>query len=140
MTDPPPRRVTVAHPVTLRALQRPVPPTTPTPSPSLTGALTGRLRDIDEQTELGVVLVRSLVRAQLSLALRLTAVFACVLGGLPLMFAVLPATAHRRVLGLQLPWLILGALVYPLLLAGGVLYVRLAERNEQDFVELVEDA
>ena len=41
-------------------------------------------------------------------------------------------------LGLQLPWLLLGVLAYPALLAGGALYVRLAERNERDFVELVE--
>jgi hypothetical protein len=28
--------------------------------------------------------------------------------------------------------------MYPLLLAGGLLYVRLAERNEQDYADLVE--
>ena len=33
---------------------------------------------------------------------------------------------------------ILGLLVYPALVAGGWLYVRLAERNEREFVDLVE--
>ena len=96
------------------------------------------LRALDEQDVVGELLVRSLVRAQLVLALRLAAVFAFLLGGLPLLFALAPATRDLEVLGLTLPWLVLGVLVYPTLLAGGWLYVRLAERNERDFVELVE--
>jgi hypothetical protein len=135
VTDQQPRREVVAHPMTLRARQRALPGLA-----QRRATTTDRLRDIDEQTELGLVLVRSLVRAQLALALRLAAVFACVLGGLPLLFAVLPAARDARVLGLDLPWLVLGVLVYPLFLAGSWLYVRMAERNERDFVEIVEDA
>lgn len=93
---------------------------------------------LDEQDVVGDLLVRSLVRAQLGLAVRLGAVLACLLGGLPLLFAVLPATRDATVLGLALPWLLLGVLVYPVLCLGGWLYVRLAERNERDFVDLVE--
>jgi hypothetical protein len=78
------------------------------------------------------------VRAQLLLGLRLAAVFGSLLGGLPLLFAVLPATRDVVVLGLRLPWLLLGVLVYPVLVLGGWLYVRLAERSEREFVELVE--
>lgn len=43
-------------------------------------------------------------------------------------------------LGMRLPWLVLGVLVYPALLLGGVLHLRLAERHERDFTELVERA
>ena len=43
-----------------------------------------------------------------------------------------------QVLGLPLPWLVLGVLVYPALLLGGGVYLRLAERHERDFTELVE--
>lgn len=93
---------------------------------------------LDEQDLVGDLLLRSLMRAQLGLALRLLAVFAVLLGGLPLLFALLPAARDARALGLPLPWLLLGVLVYPLLLAGGWLHVRLAERHESDFVELVE--
>jgi hypothetical protein len=42
------------------------------------------------------------------------------------------------VLGLPLPWLVLGVLAYPALVAGGAMHLRLAERHERDFVELVE--
>jgi hypothetical protein len=124
--------------MTLRARQRAVHGAQQRPVPSPTP--TDRLRDIDEQTELGLVLVRSLVRAQLTLALRLAAVFLCVLGGLPLLFAVSPSVSGARLLGIDLPWLLLGVLVFPLFIAGGWLYVRMSERNERDFVEIVEDS
>jgi hypothetical protein len=96
------------------------------------------LRALDEQDLVGELLVRSLVHAQLLLALRLLTVLAVLLGGLPLLFAVVPTTRDLVVLGLPLPWLVLGVLVYPALVVGGAVHLRLAERHERDFVELVE--
>lgn len=93
---------------------------------------------IEEETPLGELFITSLIRAQLTLALRLVALFAFLIGGIPLLFAVSPTARSARVLGLPLPWLLLGIAVYPLLVAGGYLYVRLAERNEQDFLDAVE--
>ena len=118
-----PRRVTVTSPRTA-ATRRP-------PGRSALHAL-------DEQDVVGELLVRSLVRAQLLLALRLLAALAVLLGGLPLLFALVPATRDAAVLGVRLPWLVLGVLVYPALVVGGALYLRLAERHERDFTELVE--
>ena len=82
--------------------------------------------------------MRSLVRAQLLLALRMLTVLAVLLGGLPLLFTVVPSTRDVVVLGLPLPWLVLGVLAYPALVVGGAMHLRLAERHERDFVELVE--
>lgn len=96
------------------------------------------VRALDEQTVVGDLLVRSLVRAQLGLALRTGGMLALLLGGLPLLFALVPRTRDVVVLGLALPWLVLGVLVYPALLLAGWVHVRLAERDERDFVELVE--
>ncbi|MCU1692291.1 MAG: hypothetical protein JWM64_1382 [Frankiales bacterium] len=96
------------------------------------------VRALDEQDVVGELLVRSLVRAQLGLALRTGAVVVLLLGGLPLLFAVAPSTRDATVLGARLPWLVLGVLVYPAMLLVGWVHVRLAERNERDFVELVE--
>ena len=96
------------------------------------------LRALDEQDLVGELLVRSLVRAQLMLALRMLTVLAVLLGGLPLLFAVVPATRDVALLGLPLPWLVLGGLVFPALFAAGLVHLRLAERHERDFVELVE--
>jgi hypothetical protein len=95
-------------------------------------------RDIDEQTRLGEVYIASLMRAQLRLALTVCSVFGCLLGGLPLLFALQPALRGLRVLGVPFAWLVLGVVVYPALLAGGWLYVRQAESNERDFADLVE--
>ncbi len=93
--------------------------------------------DLAEQTPVGEALVRGLVRAQLALALRLSLVVAAGLGALPLLFAVAPAVGRFTVLGVHLPWLLLGALSFPFLIAVGWTYVRFAERNEQDFTALV---
>jgi len=118
-----PRRVAVTSPRT-RGVRRP--PGRPA------------LAALDEQDVVGDLLIRSLMRAQLGLGLRLAAVFGILIGGLPLLFAVAPRTRDLEVLGIALPWLVLGGAVYPSLWAGGWLYVRLAERNERDFVDLVE--
>lgn len=93
--------------------------------------------DLTEQTPVGEALVRGLVRAQLALALRLSLVMVTGLGVLPLLFAVAPAVGRFKVLGVHLPWLLLGLLSFPFLVAVGWTYVRFAERNEQDFTALV---
>jgi uncharacterized membrane protein (DUF485 family) len=95
-------------------------------------------QEIEEQTQVGEVLVRGLVRAQLGLALRLSLVVAGFFGSLPLLFALAPGVAAVRLFGLTLPWLLLGVLAYPFVIAVAWVYVRTAERNEQDFTELVE--
>jgi len=94
--------------------------------------------EIDEQTILGEVYMRSLVRLQLRLAIGVLLIFAVLLGGLPLMLTLEPQLSDVHVLGLPLPWLLLGVVVYPVLLGAAWLYVRQAERNERDFSELVQ--
>jgi hypothetical protein len=95
--------------------------------------------EVAEQTEVGEVLLRGLVRAQLGLALRLAGLVVVLLGVLPLVFAVVPALGEVSVLGVRLPWLLLGVLAYPFLWLVGWAHTRLAERTEQDFADLVED-
>lgn len=79
------------------------------------------------------MLISGLIRAQLGLALSLAVVVILLLGTLPIIFAIFPALSELRVLGLQLPWLLLGVLAYPLLYVVGRLHVRQAERIEDDF-------
>lgn len=95
-------------------------------------------REIGEQTILGEVYMASLVRIQLRLAVGVLLIFTVLLGGLPLLMVMEPGLADAHVLGLPLPWLLLGAVVYPVLVGGALFYVRQAERNEHDFAELVE--
>lgn len=96
------------------------------------------LAEVKEQTGVGEVLVRQLVRVQLILALRLGLLTVAVLGALPLAFALLPWLSTTSIAGFRLPWLLLGVAVYPFLLAVGWSYNRSADRNEQDFTEMVE--
>jgi hypothetical protein len=93
--------------------------------------------DLAEQTPVGEALVKGLVRAQLALALRLSLVVVTGLGALPLLFAVAPAVGRAKLLGVNLPWLLLGVASFPFLVGVGWAYVRWAERNEQDFTALI---
>jgi hypothetical protein len=118
----PPRRVRVVSPRTAAraAAHRPV------------------RREIDEQTIVGEVYMRSLVRLQLRLAIGICLIFAVLLGGLPILFTLEPGLSTTTLLGVPLPWLLLGIVVYPVLVVTAWFYVRQAERNERDFSELVQ--
>lgn len=93
--------------------------------------------EIDEQTGLGEVYMRSLLRTQLRLAVTLILVMVLTLGTLPLVFASQPQLSATRVLGLPLTWLVIGVLLYPMLLLGGVWLERAANRTERDFADIV---
>ncbi len=95
--------------------------------------------EVQEQTEVGDALVRGLVRAQLGLALRLSAVVMCAVIVIPVGGSLFPELASFAVLGFRLNWLVLAVLMYPLLYGAGRLYVRLAEQGERDFIHAVDD-
>lgn len=94
-------------------------------------------RDIDEQTELGAVYLRSMMRVQLRHALVTCGIVALVVGLLPLVFALAPALSRVKALGVPLPWLVLGLGVQPLWIGAAARYVRRTERAERDFIDLV---
>lgn len=124
----------------------PAVPADPAPRVRVDLAARGRVRvdrtrtEIEEQTRVGEVIVQGLIRAQLAMALRLSALVALLLGGLPLLFALAPGVADVQVGGLRLPWLLLGVLAYPFLYAVAWFHVRQAERNEQDFTDFVDSS
>jgi putative solute:sodium symporter small subunit len=101
--------------------------------PSLSGA-----RDIDEQTGLGEVYMRSLLRAQLRLGMTVVVVSTVVIGVLPLLFAVEPRLAQVRLLTVPIPWWLIGVGLYPVFVALAWWYVRASERAERDFADIVE--
>ncbi len=94
--------------------------------------------EVQEQTLVGDALVRGLVRAQLGLALRLASVVVCTVVAIPLLNTAFPDLAAITVVGIRLNWIVLAALVYPLIYGVGRLYVRLAEQAERDFVGVVD--
>jgi hypothetical protein len=97
------------------------------------------LADLEDQTSVGEVLVRQLVRVQLVLSIRLMLLTAIVLVGIPLLFLLVPSLSTVTILNLRLPWLLLGLVIYPFFIAVAWSYNRSADRNEQDFAEMVEN-
>src|SRR5512139_1562290 len=95
-------------------------------------------RDIDEQTELGVLYVRSLIRAQLRTSVLTCAAVTAVITGLLLWLWRMPGTARVRVLEIPLSWLILGLGVQPVWVGLALWHVRRTERTERAFAEFVE--
>jgi hypothetical protein len=124
----PDRRVSEPHPARVRV----------TGPPRRAHAPRARTGDIDEQTALGDVYLGSLLREQLALATRILGLLVLTVGSLPLLFHVFPGLADVYVAGLPVAWLLLGVLVYPWLLVLGVRFVGRAERNERDFVLLLQ--
>jgi putative solute:sodium symporter small subunit len=94
-------------------------------------------RDLDEQTGLGDVYLAGLMRAQLRLTLQVLGIAALVLGGFPLLLTAVPATRTLAVLGIPLPWLVLGVAVYPAVYLLCRWYTRQAERLEDEFSDVV---
>ncbi|MEY7970938.1 hypothetical protein AB8O38_02930 [Saccharomonospora xinjiangensis] len=95
--------------------------------------------ELAEQTSWGKLLVKDLVKVQLRAGLLLFGVVVVALGALPLLFHHLPQLATWRVIGIPVPWILLGVLPFPLLFGVGLWYNRLAERHERDFVAMIEN-
>jgi putative solute:sodium symporter small subunit len=58
-------------------------------------------------------------------------------GLLPLVFELSPDVRRTHLLGVPLPWLVLGVGVYPVMIALAAFYVRRAERIEAEFTDMV---
>ncbi len=92
----------------------------------------------DEHSEYRDVLLHSLMRAQFGLTLGFIALAVGVLISLPLVVSLVPTLADKHVFGLPLTLAVLGIAVYPVLVVIAMAYVRLAERTERHFLDLVE--
>ncbi|MGM1058194.1 hypothetical protein [Saccharothrix sp. Mg75] len=94
--------------------------------------------ELEEQTSVGEKLIRDLIRQQLRTGLALGGTTLLFLAALPGVFFALPQLSDVHLLGVRLPWVLLGLLPFPLCYGVGYAYRRLAERHEQDFVNSVD--
>ena len=94
--------------------------------------------DVQELTQVGELLSASLIRSQLALALRIGGVVTIALGSLPAIFVIFPVLGRVELFGVRLPWLLLGLLSYPFMLALGYLHAKSAERLEQVFADHIQ--
>ena len=97
------------------------------------------IKEVQEGTAVGELLRRDLIRSQLKVTLRFAVLTAFVLGSLPAVLVLLPEVGRFHVLGLRVPWLLLGLLVYPFLVGVAWRYTRVADRVEQNFADHVQD-
>ena len=79
-----------------------------------------------------------MIRAQFGLTLSFIALTVGVLISLPLVVALVPSLAARRMMGFPLTLIVLGFAVYPALVLIALAYVRFAERTERHFLDLVD--
>ena len=93
---------------------------------------------IQSDTVYGRLLVRSLTRAQLGLSLMCLAIALAVIASLPVIMALLPSARKVTVAGLPLTLVILGAGIFPVLMAVGWFYNRQASQLEARFIDLVD--
>ncbi|HEY0530957.1 MAG TPA: hypothetical protein VGD29_05085 [Actinoplanes sp.] len=107
-------RVRVVHPRTEAASRAPA---------AAPARVPGGSTDVDD------VSIRSLIRGQARIAALVTAATAVLLGGLATLGAFWPASGRTKLV----PWLVLGVLVYPVLIALAWYAVRQTERNEDAF-------
>lgn len=96
-------------------------------------------REAAQDSEVGQVFVRSLIRSQLRLALVVAGGFLLILGAFPLLLAIVPGLTETRVAGIPFDWILLGAGIYPLIGVSAWLYVRTATRNEARYRDLAKD-
>ena len=96
-------------------------------------------REAAQDSEVGQVFVRSLIRSQLRLALVVAGGFLVILGAFPLLLTAVPGLAETRVAGVPFAWLLLGAGIYPVIGLSAWLYIRTAARNEARYRDLAED-
>ena len=94
--------------------------------------------EIDAQSEVGEIYLRTLLRAQLRLALSILLALGVTIGALPLLFTILPELSAHHVLGMPVSWGVLAFGCYPVLVFLAWRYVRLAERNERAFARVVD--
>ena len=94
--------------------------------------------ELEEQTSYGEELVRQLIRAQFKAAAKAWLVVVAFFVSLPALFFFVPQLSDVAVAGVRLPWLALGLAPFPLLFGAGYWYNHKAERQERDFVAMVE--
>lgn len=95
-------------------------------------------QEIDEATGVGEVYMQSLIRSQLRAAATVAITLLLTVVSLPLVFSWVPGLNDSRVLGIPVPWLVLGGGVHAGVILLGWLYVRHVERVERLFALLVE--
>ena len=96
-------------------------------------------REAAEESEVGQVFVRSLIRSQLRLGIVVAGGFLLILVAFPVLLGLVPGLAAVRIAGIPFDWLLLGAGIYPVIGLSAWIFIRAAARNEARYRDLAED-
>lgn len=96
-------------------------------------------REAAEDSDVGQIFVRSLIRSQLRLALVVAAGFMLILLAFPMLLGLVPGLADSKIAGIPFGWLLLGVGIYPVIGLSAWLYIRSATRNEARYRDLAEE-
>lgn len=96
-------------------------------------------QEVAEQSAVGEVMVRSLIRSQLRLALVVSSGFIAALFICWMLIRWVPMFSEWNIFGIPAPWLLLGVGMYPIIGACAWLYVRAASKNENQYRDLVDE-
>ena len=99
-------------------------------------ASTGLL-EFEEQTEVGELYLKALMRRQVRLSLGVAGAFVGFLLVQPLLAWWWAGWGVLRIFGIPVSWLVLGVASYPLLIWLGSIYVRRAEEVDDEFTDLL---
>ncbi|MFP5313288.1 MAG: hypothetical protein ACLGH7_12955 [Actinomycetes bacterium] len=105
-------------------------------TPARTGQRPHESREAAQDSDVGQVFVRSLIRSQLRLALVVAGGFLLILAAFTLILVGVPGLADTRIAGIPFGWLLLGGGIYPVIGLSAWLYVRTAARNEARYRDL----
>lgn len=108
-------------------------------APRSAARTTPESREGAEQSEVGQLFVRSLIRSQLRLAMVVAIGFLVILGAFPALLAFVPGLAATTIAGIPFDWLLLGLGLYPVIALGAWLFIRAANRNESRYRDLAEN-
>ncbi|MPZ80782.1 MAG: hypothetical protein GEV28_10440 [Actinophytocola sp.] len=94
--------------------------------------------ELEEQTSYGEELVSQYIRTQFRTSIRFWIGTILLLAVIPAVFFLVPPLSEVSFAGVRLPWLVIGVLPFPLLFGAGYWYNLVVERQEKDFVAMVE--
>jgi hypothetical protein len=95
--------------------------------------------ELAEETEYGILYLRRLRHAQLSLSLLGLVTFGGLVGSLPLLLALVPGLGRIYVLGIPLAVILPAVAAFPLFVAIGLVYEHRADALDESFRDLVRD-
>ncbi|RQP08904.1 MAG: hypothetical protein EAS51_13340 [Microbacteriaceae bacterium] len=84
--------------------------------------------------------IRSLIRSQLRLGIVCAVAFVVVLVAVPVVFTLVPGLDAAAVGPVPVSWIVLGAGLFPVIIAVAALYVHTASRNESRYRSLADDS